>query len=224
VSTAPDEPLDDILPGLDRSPRPARAHRRGHWIDQLSIYLPVLLMGLLALASYWLLRATPAPSAPAAPAPLSGEPDYTMRGFSVKSFLPDGRLQAEVAGDEARHHPDDDRVEIDNARIRRVDEQGLVTVASARRVITNGDNTRYLLEGDAVVIREAATGADGVARPRLEFRGQRLEITLDPDRVRSDSPVELRRGNDRLTADSLDYRDDTRTADFRGRVRVQMLP
>ena len=33
-----------------------------------------------------------------------------------------------------------------------------------------------------------------MARPRLEFRGQRLEITLDPDRVRSDSPVELRRG------------------------------
>ena len=61
MSTAPDEPLDDILPGLDRSPRPARARRRGHWIDQLSIYLPVLLMGLLALASYWLLRATPAP-------------------------------------------------------------------------------------------------------------------------------------------------------------------
>ena len=31
--------------------------------DQVSIYLPVLLMGLLALASYWLLRATPAPEA-----------------------------------------------------------------------------------------------------------------------------------------------------------------
>ena len=27
--------------------------------DRLSIYLPVVLMGLLAMGSYWLLRATP---------------------------------------------------------------------------------------------------------------------------------------------------------------------
>ena len=185
--------------------------------------------------------AAEAPAAPAAPAatdaaatptyveapaaqPVSSEPDYFMRRFSVKSFDPDGRLRSEVAGTEARHHPSDDRVEIDNARIRRIDDQGLVTVATGRRVITNGDNTEFLLEGDAQVIREAGTGQDGVARPRLQFNGERLRIFLDPDRVVSDLPVVLRRGNDRLEAATLDYRDNERVADFTGRVRVQLQP
>ena len=52
-----------LTPPPAGAPRP-RARRRRHWWDQLSIYLPVLLMGLLALASYWLLRATPAPLEP----------------------------------------------------------------------------------------------------------------------------------------------------------------
>ena len=105
-----------------------------------------------------------------------------------------------------------------------VDDQGLVTVATGRRVITNGDNTEFLLEGDAQVIREAGTGQDGVARPRLQFNGERLRIFLDPDRVVSDLPVVLRRGNDRLEAATLDYRDNERVADFTGRVRVQLQP
>ena len=44
-----------------------RQLRRG-W-DRLSIYLPVVLMGLLALGSYWLLRATPEPELPVAERP-----------------------------------------------------------------------------------------------------------------------------------------------------------
>ncbi len=221
----PDEPLDDILPGLDPiAAGPAPRRGKAPWWDTVSIYLPVLLMGLLALASYWLLRATPAYVEAPAAQPVSSEPDYFMRRFSVKSFGPEGTLRSEVAGTEARHHPSDDRVEIDNARIRRIDDQGLVTVATARRVITNGDNTEFLLEGDAQIVREAGTGSDGVSRPRLQFNGERLTIFLEPDRVVSDRPVVLRRGSDRLEAATLDYRDNERVADFTGRVRVQLQP
>lgn len=221
----PDEPLDDILPGLDPvAAGPVPQRRQAPWWDSVSIYLPVLLMGLLALASYWLLRATPAYVEAPAAQPVSSEPDYFMRRFSVKSFDPDGTLRSEVAGTEARHHPSDDRVEIDNARIRRIDDQGLITVATARRVTTNGDNTEFLLEGDAQIVREAGTGADGVSRPRLQFNGERLQIFLEPDRVVSDRPVVLRRGSDRLEAATLDYRDNERVADFTGRVRVQLQP
>lgn len=40
-----------------------RVIRQG-W-DQLSIYLPVLLMGLLALGTWWLVRNAPMPQLPA---------------------------------------------------------------------------------------------------------------------------------------------------------------
>jgi len=220
----PDEPLDDILPGQLATPRPASAARRGAWWDSVSIYLPVLLMGVMALASYWLLRITPAPEAPRPQGPLSAEPDYFMRRFAVKSFDASGRLTSEVAGDEARHHPDDDRIEIDNARLRRINELGLVTTATANRVTANADHTAFVLEGNAIVIRQAGKGADGRVRPRLEFRGERFRVALNPDHVVSDLPVTLMRDRDVLQAQSLDYRGDDQVADFKGRVRVTLQP
>ena len=67
----------------------------GRAFDRISIYLPIILMGLLALGTYWLARTTPT-FAPAAPerAP-THDPDYFLRGFSVKSFDPSGRLKTE---------------------------------------------------------------------------------------------------------------------------------
>ena len=132
---------------------PARPRRS--WWDRLSIYLPVLLMGLLAAASYWLLRATPLPPEPKPERPPTHEPDYLMRRFSVKVFDASGALRSEVFGSEARHHPDTDTTEIDQARIRSVGAQGQVTTATAQRVVSNGQQTEFTLAGDAVVIREA---------------------------------------------------------------------
>jgi lipopolysaccharide export system protein LptC len=193
-------------------------------LDQLSIYLPVLLMGLLAMASYWLLRATPDAPTDAAPVPVTSEPDYFMRRFSVKVFDPNGTLKSEVFGTEARHRPDSDAMEVDQARIRSIGDDGLLTTATARRVISNGEQTEFVLEGDAVVVREAGRAADGSTLPRLEFRGDLLRVYTDPQRLVSERPVTLLRGNDRLQADSLDYQVDDSLALFRGRVKVQLVP
>lgn len=218
------DPLDffdtvDQTAAIPRAPR-----RKRQLIDRMSIYLPVLLMGLLALASYWLLRATPAPETPMAERPVSSEPDYFMRRFSVKSFDAKGTLKTEVFGVEARHFPATDMVEIDNARIRHIGDQGLPTLATARLVTTNGDNTEFVMRGDAVIVREAGQGADGEPLPRLEFRGEFLHIYLEPDRIVSDRPVTLLRGNDRLVADTLDYTGEDQVAQFKGRVKVQLAP
>lgn len=196
--------------------------RRSLW-DRVSIYLPVLLMGLLALASYWLLRATPtAPDAQPERAP-SHEPDYLMRRFSVKVFDADGTLKSEVFGSEARHHPDTDTTVIDQARIRSVGTEGQVTTATAQRIVSNGAQTQFTLEGDAVVIREPAERTDGA--PPLEFRGEQIQVFTDTERVVSDRPVLLIRGNDRLSANALDYRGgNERVAVFTGRVRATLGP
>jgi lipopolysaccharide export system protein LptC len=222
VSTS--DPLD-FFEGVDTTAVVPRAPKRKRkWLDSLSIYLPVLLMGLLALASYWLLRATPAAEAPEAERPVSSEPDYFMRRFSVKVFDVAGALKTELHGAEARHYPATDTVEVDNGRIRHVGPNGLPTLASARLITTNGDNTEFVLRGNAVVVREAGVNANGEAVPRLEFRGEFLHIFTAPERVVSDQPVTLLRGTDRLQADTLDYVGDERVANFKGRVKVRMEP
>lgn len=190
--------------------------------DQLSIYLPVLLMALLALGSYWLLRATPGAPQAQPERPVTHEPDYFMRRFSVKAFDAQGGLKSELFGVEARHHPDTDTTEIDQARVRSISPQGLVSNATAARVVSNQEQTEFLLEGDVVLVREAGQDTTGQPVPRMEFQGERLQLHTDPQRVLSDRPVRLLRGADRLQGNTLDWRGDERVAVFTGRVRVTL--
>ena len=55
-----------------------------HAWDRLSIYLPVLLMGLLALGTWWLVRNAPAVALPHADTVARHEPDYLMKDFRSK--------------------------------------------------------------------------------------------------------------------------------------------
>lgn len=195
-----------------------RGLKRG-W-DRFTIYLPVVLMGLLALGSYWLLRITPEPLAPVVERPPQHEPDYVMRDFAVRTFHPDGSLRSEVFGVEARHYPDTNHTEIDQARIRSVLPGGVLTTARAQRVTSNADQTEFVLRGQAVVVRESTASVP--PRPRLEFQGEHLKVLVTDRRVLSEQAVLLLRGRDRIRANALDYHDDTGVAQLTGRVQAQL--
>ncbi len=212
------------LEALPASPRRSTGQQAWRIWDQVSIYLPVLLMGLLALGSYWLLRLTPEPATPPEASPVGPDPDYFMRRFSVKVFNADGSLRTEVFGSEARHYPDDGRMEVDTARVRSYNDERLLTVATARRITSNADSTLFTLEGDAVVIRQAGRDAAGKPLPRMEFHGDFLKVYTLRDAIYSDRPVEIIRGADRVTADELNYRGDRQTVRLSGRVRMQLNP
>lgn len=197
--------------------------RLGRWWDLASIYLPVLIMGLLALGSYWILRTTPASPEGPGEQPERHEPDYFMRGFSVRSHGADGSLRSEVFGSQARHYPDTDTLEVDDARIRAFNERGQLTAATARRLSTDGKQSEYLLQGQVLVERPASAADLAAGRPAMSFAGEQMRIYSEAHRIESDLPVELRRGRDRITADTLRYDDNKRVADLQGRVHA-VLP
>lgn len=196
--------------------------RRG-W-DQVSIYLPIMLMALAALGTWQLVRDSPEPAAVAPPRAVRHEPDYFMRDFSVKSFDAAGKLQSEIVGKTARHYPDDDTLEIDEARMRSFDVLGRLTRASARRALSNGDASEVQLFGDAVVVREAVSAPGERPDPRMEFRGEFLHTFANTERVRSHLPVVLTRGADRFTGDALDYDNLDRVLHLHGNVRGTLAP
>ncbi len=199
------------------------ASLRQAW-DRLSLYLPVALMGLLALGTWWLVRNAPQPQDPRPAAALRHEPDYQMNGVSVRNFGPDGRLHAELLGVVARHYPDTDTLEIDQVHIRSQGKGDRMIVATADRALSNADGSEVQLLGNAVVVREA-TVVSGKAQPRLEFRGDFLHAWPQEERVRSHLPVTLLRGSkDRFTADSLEYDNLDQVLQLRGRVHGVLGP
>jgi lipopolysaccharide export system protein LptC len=196
---------------------------RAGW-DRISVYLPVILMGLMALGTYWLARNTPALVTAQEPVAPTHEPDSFMRNFSVRTFEADGRLRSEIHGIEGRHFPDTDTLEIDEPRMRAYNERGELTVGSARLALSNGDGSEVQLIGSAVVRSEPGATATGQSRPRLEFRGEFLHAFLDAERVKSHKPVELMRGEDRFTSDSMEYDNIQQVLEMRGRVHGVLMP
>ena len=195
----------------------------GVW-DRMAIYMPLLMMGLLALGTYWLARNNPGFSAPETAREVRHEIDYFMKNFSVRTFDETGRLKSEIFGDEGRHFPDTDILEIDQARVRSLRPDGSVTVATGNRAYTNGDASEVQLTGNARVLREAWRDASGKEFPRLEFRGEFLHAFLNEDRVASHKPVVLTRGLDQFTGDTFDYDNLGQVANLKGRVRGVLVP
>ena len=200
--------------------------RGGMWRvwDRLTIYLPVILMGLLAMGTYWLARNTPSFAQPAAQRPPTHDPDYFLRNFSVKTFDAEGRLKTEMQGIEARHYPDTDTTEIDQARIRNYNAQGALVVATAKRAISNADATQVQLLGDAVVTRTPPRAAGAPAPTPIEIRGEFLHAFMDEEKVRSHKPVTLSRGGAVFAGDSMEYDNLERTLELRGRVKGTLPP
>jgi lipopolysaccharide export system protein LptC len=210
------------VPSAGRSEPPSKSVWRALlrlW-DSMAIYMPLIMMGALALGTYWLVQNTPVFSAPEVAKEASHEVDYFMHKFSIKNFDEDGRLKSEIYGIEGRHFSDTDILEIDQVRIRSTSPEGRVTVATANRAYVNSDGSEVQLTGNARVVREAS----GKETPKLEFRGDFLHAFLNEERVTSHKPVVLIRGNDQFTSDSFAYDNLDQVADLKGRVRGVLMP
>ncbi|WP_240538320.1 LPS export ABC transporter periplasmic protein LptC [Rhodoferax sp. PAMC 29310] len=181
-------------------------------------------MGVFALGTYWLVRSTPLLIPPEPVVAARHDPDYFMRNFSVKTYGETGRLKSEVTGSNARHFPDSDTLEIDGVRIRSFDEENRLTTVSARRALTNSDNSEVQLFGDALVIRLPGQDAKGNNLPGMEFRGEFLHAFMDTEQIKSHLPVVLIRGLDRFNADTLDFDNRTGVLLLNGRVKGVLVP
>ena len=197
---------------------------RDAW-ENFLLYLPLTCLGILALTTYWMVRSTPKAGAPIVAAMAQHAPDYFMEGFSIKTYDPSGHLRSEILGDKARHYPDAQWLEIDAIRIRSIDDKGHLTTATANRGLTNEDGSQVQLIGNAVVIREPGPATAGAQPPpRMEYRGEFLHAFITSEQVLSNQPVELIRGKDRFTADSMHYDNVEQVLQLEGRVRGTITP
>jgi len=215
------EPLDALgtLLHAAAEPRAAKLPWRARLLDAVSSYLPLLLMGLLALGTWWLVKNTPVAEGAAAAKPPRHAPDYLMQTFSIQRFSTDGVLRAQIEGDTMRHYPDTDTVEIDNPRIKSFTTDGRMLLASARRGLGNGDASEVQLIGSAQVRREATATDEAI-----QFNGEFLHAFLKTEQVRSHLPATITRGGSEIRADTLSYDNLTRTVAMDGHVRATFAP
>lgn len=211
------QPLDPLPASGPRNPPPRVQQplwwRIGRW---LSSYLPLVLMALLALATWWLVQNTPRPLEPGEPGAPRHEPDYTMEGFTMQRYAADGALRVQVQGARMRHYPDNDTLEIDGVSIRASGPDGRITTATALRALANGDATEVQLIGQAHVVFERP-GAEGAV-----FDSDFLHAFLRTEQLRSHLPVRVKQGASDLRVAWLEYDNLARSARLGGPMRARI--
>ena len=188
-------------------------------LDLVSAYLPLIMMAVLASATWWLVRNAPGIEAPPVAALPRHEADYVMTSFVVQRFASDGSLRTQIEGQRLRHFPDNDTLEIDEARIRSIGSDGVVTLAKARKALANGDGSEVQLLGDARVVRPAHGKEEEV-----EFRSEFLHSFRNVERVRSHLPVVVTQGRSVVRADGMEYDNLARVVDLKGRTSATFQP
>ncbi len=189
--------------------------------DRLSIYLPILLMGMAALATWWLVRGLPAPKPLDPSRAVRHEPDYTVNDLKLRSFDPDGRLKSELAGQAAMHYPDTDTLVLTDVRLKGYGQEGWLTVGRANTATSNRDGSSVTLSG-AVRLERRTLGTSGAAK--TTFFGEQLDYTRNPNRIRSDASVRVERGRDWFTANRMVLDDNAGTLVLDGAVKAQFSP
>jgi lipopolysaccharide export system protein LptC len=211
-------PIEALAPPMGRGARPTMP-LSSRVLNAFATYLPVLLMAALALGTWWLVKNTPQVDDQRVLAPPRHEPDYTMTQFTVQRFAAAGALQVQIEGDTLRHYPDTDTVEIDNPRIRATGNDGRITVATARKALSNSDGSEVQLSGGAHVVRESLGGDEPI-----EFRGEFLHAFLATERLRSHLPVVMTQGATEIRADGMSFDNLARVVDFKGHLHAVLLP
>lgn len=192
--------------------------------DRLSIYLPILLMGLFAMATFWLIRSTPAVIESTAGKPIRHEADYFLRNFSIKAFDIHGTLKSEVVGREARHYPDTDTLEIEQISMRTTGENGLPTVATAHRAISDATGDDVQLFGNVHVLRRLPAGTSAESREPVEYRSEYLRVRSDDGKAVTHLPVVISQGKDRFNGNAMTYDDHASVIELTGQVRGVLNP
>lgn len=188
------------------------------WADLGSAYLPLALMAALAGATWWLVQSAPGPEARADDRRTRHEPDYIMQRFVVQRYAADGTLKTRITGATLRHYPDHDTLEVDDARIESIAANGVVTTATAKRALANGDGSEVQLLGDARIVRPA-TGRE----PETVFTGEFFHAFRNSEQVQSHLPVVMTQGQDVVHAQGgMHYDNLARTADLKGPTRATL--
>lgn len=188
-------------------------------VDRLTLYLPLAVMALLAMGSWWLVRSMPDLWSSPAVTPVRKDPDYHLENFSTQVFNAQGRRTSQVSGEKARHYPDTDELHIDMVRFVAVSDDGTEVQATAQRGIATGDGERVTLMGNVHVVREARG-----ASPRLELRGEKVVALQSQEKLLSDVPVEITRERDRFTASTMAFDMKSGQYQLSGRVHGLLQP
>jgi lipopolysaccharide export system protein LptC len=217
----PEVPVS-VGPPPGAAPRRQRRNRAAWrlWLrDLFGASLPLLLMALLAVGTWWLVKHTPSAPRASAPAAPTHEPNYRLENFQAERFDAQGHLALTLSGLRLRHYPDTDEISIDTMQLHGTGPNGRLVEALAQEAWVSSKAQLVRLQGHASVLSTAADGSEPV-----RISGEQLLLEPSTHNVRADKPVLVTQGRNQFEADALDFDGQTQILNLRGPARAVFMP
>lgn len=157
--------------------------------------MPLILMGLLTLLTFWLVKKNSPPEQSPLERVRLHEPDYIITDGALSSLNELGQTKYRVIGKKVTHYDDDASIDIDAPRMRMfMPKQSPVTI-KADLGHMDGDLTMLDLIDNAEIFRPAQVASeDTPAKPRLLARSAFFKVLINEDIVETNKPLTLEQG------------------------------
>ena len=162
-------------------------------------FLPMFLMALLTLGTYWMVQ-TSTPNLDDAKQKRH-VPDYIMDKIVVTTLGPEGNTKFRVVGQKLTHYEDDASSEIDLPIARRFHETKPAITVRSDKGFMDGDMTILQLVGNATLTRPAQPAtATQAGTARMFMSSSRFTVLMNEDIVKTNQPVNLEQGLSIMTS------------------------
>jgi len=174
--------------------------------------LPLALMFVLALVSFWLER-TVREEEPRTAA-RRHDPDYLVTNFTTTSYNRDGVAESALSADRMVHYPDDDSTELLRPRVVQTRPNEPRMTVRAERGTLSRDGDDIFLYDNVVLVREADK-----QRPQAQMRTSFLQVVRDRSLVRTDRDVVIHEDRRTLAGHGMEYDNQSQVLQLFSRVR-----
>lgn len=157
--------------------------------------LPLILMGALTLATFWLVQINTPPVKSSLERVRLHEPDYTIKEGTLSALNELGNTKYRILGVKVTHYDDDASIDILAPRMRLFQaDKPPVTVKSDTGHL-DGDLTILDLYDNASIFRPAQEAtATQPASLRMLARSSYFKVLINDDVIETDKPITLEQG------------------------------
>ena len=163
--------------------------------------IPLVIMGLLTLASFWFLKKNIVDEPPQPSRIKNHTPDYVFTNARLTVLNPDGTTKYRLLGKEFKHYEDDASIDIAQPRLRLFDPKTPPLTVTANTAHVTGDLDIVELFINADISRPAQLNSSGkVINPLLHLQSNYLKFFINDDKMKTHLPVRIQRGESVMTA------------------------
>ncbi|OWF66592.1 LPS export ABC transporter periplasmic protein LptC [Polynucleobacter hirudinilacicola] len=157
--------------------------------------MPLILMGALTLATFWLVRKNTPPEKPTLERVRLHEPDYIINDGALSALNELGNTKYRILGKKVTHYDDDASIDILAPRLRLFQPNKAPVTVKADTGHLDGDLTILDLIDNASIFRpaQAATAVEP-ASPRMLASSSYFKVLINDDIIETNRPITLEQG------------------------------